>query len=277
MTLADWYPGAERHMASDDGGSYHVAASLTNGLTVAVPWRLEFHTTEGDSIEGALSALDNAKAWSHLVIDYEDDRRIVQCIPFSQAARSSKNLAGGVETNRLRVLQIEIVGRAAETRTWSSAKLAWIAEVVATIVRDCGYPINVHRWLPTYDTLNYGELNPGPGEYLASTRGKQRLSHDAWVTFDGLCCHQHLPENDHWDCGALDLHAISVMTRSLITGDDDDMKPEDFDRIRKIVREEIDAAADEQNGTIKTLIDRRFKTLIKRYFRKDVLTGEIDK
>lgn len=244
--MLDLYPGAEQHPAASDGGSYIATATLTNGETVTVPWRLELHTTEGPSIAAARAALDARGYWSHLAFDPRTGE-CEQYIPLTRAARSSSNLAGGVETNRCRCIQVELIGYAAEARHWPAEDLERIAGLVATLVRECGVPINVARWLPTYDEANYGDLHPASGEYLASTRGKQRLSFDAWVLFDGICGHQHLPENGHWDPGALDLSTISRRARALLIPEVPDMTPEECKAVIRaevpaIIREEISTA-----------------------------------
>jgi hypothetical protein len=86
-----------------------------------------------------------------------------------------------------------------------------------------------------------------------------------------------------WTARKIDPHGIDMaherhlLAQALTNGDDMPLTPADLDAIRKVVRDELDTAADEQTGVLKTLIDRRFKTLIKRYFRKENLTDEIDR
>ena len=47
---------------------------------------------------------------------------------------------------------------------------------------------------PGKQAFGYGEAN----------ESGFRMTMDAWEVFDGVCGHQHVPENTHWDPGALD-------------------------------------------------------------------------
>jgi len=50
---------------------------------------------------------------------------------------------------------------------------------------------------PVYPTF-YG---PGCGWVLASVSARQRMTGAAWNAFNGVCAHQHVPEQSHWDSG----------------------------------------------------------------------------
>ena len=39
------------------------------------------------------------------------------------------------------------------------------------------------------------------------------MTNDEWNDFDGWCGHQHVPENEHWDPGKLDIGRLLRITR----------------------------------------------------------------
>ena len=144
--------------------------------------KLMFHTTEGGSINGAISALDRYKSWSHFLISFEEKRKI-QFLEVNQAAKSLANNANdGYQTNRANVIQIEIVGYARETQDWSKEKLDWIANICSEIRAAFDFPLTII--------------------------GDERLSDKAFVDYAGVCGHKNCPDNDHWDPGKLDIGYI---------------------------------------------------------------------
>jgi hypothetical protein len=51
-------------------------------------------------------------------------------------------------------------------------------------------------------------------------KAKQRLSVDEWTNFNGICGHQHVPINSHWDPGALDIAGLL----GLVKGNTSDLR-----------------------------------------------------
>lgn len=178
--------------ASGGGGNYVKGA----------PWRIVWHTTE---------TRNDPRLWvpgwrypSHLVVDYER-QLILQCVPLDQLAKSLWNEPGGVETNATPCIQIEVNGFASETPSWEERKLAWLGrEVQAPVV----------SWIRSEG----GDIDltdiPEPGAIggSASMYAPQRISFARWNAFNGVCAHRHVPENDHWDAGALNLRRICEHT-----------------------------------------------------------------
>lgn len=183
-----WLNGFERLPASVAGGDY-------NGG----PMKILLHTTEGSTAAAAFAAFRIHGSWPTFTVD-PNTRRRYQHYDTNGAARALKNLSGGVETNRDGVIQIEIVGFAGQSHTWSSEVLQWLGEqVIAPIV--AAHPsINLDNH-PTF----YGE---DAGFTIASASARQRMSYAAWDAFNGICGHQHAPENDHWDPGKLNIAAV---------------------------------------------------------------------
>jgi hypothetical protein len=166
------------------------------------PWRIVLHTTEIAS---------DPKLWvpnwrnpSHIVCD-PVRKSVVQCLPLSVAAKSLYNAPGGTETNRLRCIQVEINGRAAEAGDWSEDTLRWLAAVVLA---------PVVRWVRSVggdvDLTDCPPAGAIPGS--ASATAPQRMTFARWEAFGGICGHRHVPENDHWDAGALDTARLAALT-----------------------------------------------------------------
>ncbi|RMF59089.1 MAG: hypothetical protein D6746_08790, partial [Bacteroidetes bacterium] len=56
----------------------------------------------------------------------------------------------------------------------------------------------------------------------------QRFTIDEWNKFSGVCGHQHVPDNDHWDPGKLDAVTILRVARAAnetlpVTTEEEDM------------------------------------------------------
>lgn len=187
----DWLSGVE-----------HRPIATVNGGTWAEddPDRAVLHTTEGDSIEGALSTWQNTKVPSHLVFDADEDRT-VQCLPFSVSAYALKNLPGGVETNRVgRTIQIEIVGHAGDSPNWPVEKLHRIGKLLRRVKDEGG--VDFQFVAPEF-------VGPESGT-IASATAPQRMSQALWRSFNGVCGHQHVPENDHWDPGHINIAEVFI-------------------------------------------------------------------
>jgi hypothetical protein len=133
----------------------------------------------------------------HFAIEPSSKRK-VQYIPLTYSAAALFNAPGGVETNRAHAIQVEIVGRAAETHTWSDDWLKFIGSFIADVV-NAGVPVDINNYPKFY----------GSGDGLiASSSGFQRFKPDQWNSFNGVCGHQHVPENDHWDPGKLNIARV---------------------------------------------------------------------
>lgn len=101
-------PFAEQHTITGSSGKY------TGGI-----FKIVHHTTEGGSAEGAFAAFKAHRSDPHFTVDAN---KIYQHIDTDVAARSLRNAAGGVETNRDRALQIEVVGFAGKTKNKATMK-----------------------------------------------------------------------------------------------------------------------------------------------------------
>lgn len=164
------YPQATWHPMSGGAGAF-----------LGGPFRIVLHTTEGSSVQGALAALKSAKSDSHFVAG---DDGIVQLIDTSESARSLQNAAGGVQTNRLSAIQIEMVGDAARRK--SMAMLSHVRRLCRWIEREHGVP---HAWPAGL---------PMPMTYAEAQRKTARPI-SVWSSQGGYYGHSQVPENSHWD------------------------------------------------------------------------------
>lgn len=186
--MRDWMDGWAIDAAEAPGGNY----------VDDVPWRIVLHTTEGDSVAGATRAYAASTSWPTGTADPRTRER-VQHYPLSVSSRALMNKAGGVETNRERVVQIELVMFADDAPNLSAEQLAWIGtDVVRPIVDALDGAVALVA--PPFVGREAGTI--------ARADAPQRFSYDDWRAFNGVCGHQHVPENDHWDPGHLNIAAI---------------------------------------------------------------------
>ena len=149
------------------------------------PFRGIIHTTEGGSATGAFGAYGANNSAPHFTVAAGS---VWQHIPLDQAGRALKNLSGGVETNRARAIQIEVIGFAAQPM-WSDALIATMRKLMIWLEANCG----IKATAPTF--------KPYPSSY--GLGNGVRMSNATWTAFNGWCGHQHVPENDHGDPGAI--------------------------------------------------------------------------
>lgn len=163
-----WHPEAERYPESDAG---------------IMSWshrKLVWHTTEG------VSRPDYSGSSPHFTLDIRTGK-LYQHISITRVAMALQNLSGGVETNRAGAMQVELIGRAAESSGWSDTSYKHIARLARWIEKHGGVPRKCT---------------------LAFSNTPHRLSGVVWLAYEGHCGHQHVPENDHWDPGAFHIEKV---------------------------------------------------------------------
>lgn len=174
-----------------------------------------------------------------------------QHFPANMSARALQNDRGGVETNRDKVIQVEIVGtcdgrpkspslpKGGAHVQWKIKGIPhlytanppeWFFEQMADFFVWCneehGIPFEAPKlWLP-YDA-SYGDSDA-------------RMSGAEFNSFRGWLGHMHVAENDHGDPGALDVHKIiHLATRPPTPQEELDMKATDQIRISSPSAREI--------------------------------------
>ena len=175
----DWYPQAIKSSGNSSGT-----------FDKTYPKRGVIHTTEGSSAAGAIQAYRNNNSWPHFTVAANGE--IYQHVSISQAARSMENRSGGVETNRAGAIQIEVVGFASRPN-WPGSQILAMRSLMRWIEAEMG----VQPTGPRFGSgEQYGLKNP------------LEFTNEQWRAFKGWCGHQHVPENSHWDPGAIDLSLL---------------------------------------------------------------------
>lgn len=178
------------------------------------------HTTETTGLPGynGGSTAPNYTA----VPDFKAKRlRWFAHFPDERSSRALRNLGGGVETNTLNVIQVELVGTCdpgtrdrwrregrafiywPEAPTWA---LRDLAHFVADMHRRHGIRIQGPRGRWKAYPASYGQGNAN------------RFSFSQWRNFYGWCGHQHVPENSHGDPGALNWGRVEALAEGMVKG-----------------------------------------------------------
>jgi hypothetical protein len=176
------------------------------------------HTTEGRTLPdyngGAVAP--NLTA----VPDFANKRlNWFQHFDIDRSSRALVNLAGGVETNTLNVVQVELVGTCdpATHAKWAAAGQAhiywpeapeWALVELAAFLRwmhvEHGVPLSGPSKWPPY-----------PTSY--ANGGGQRMTPAEWEVFKGVCGHMHVPENAHGDPGSIDFGHLLALAKGTTT------------------------------------------------------------
>jgi len=173
------------------GGSY------TGG-----PYRLVVHTTETSGLPG----YNNGFSAPHITYDPEFGN-FYQHTEFATAARALANPSGGVQTNRRSALQIEIIAYANKAIADQTESRVWVGDLtdqnyfdLREFIDFCSEEYGVQKYWPGKQAFSYSQAN-APGF---------RMTGAEWDVFDGVCGHQHVPEQTHWDPGAIDWDRLIV-------------------------------------------------------------------
>lgn len=181
-----WLPGYERHEYPGLAGKSFQFTHNPKGC---------MHTTEGGSIAGAMSAY--APYPPHLIYDWRN-RRGVQHVRLDRASYSAMD---GNDDDYL--IQVELVGFAAETRNWPE-------EALRNIAADVVAPLEQYFKIPRRIIWHgFKDSRDGVYPYISSAESPIRLNWTQLRDFSGWLGHQHLPAPDnHWDPGALPMQRI---------------------------------------------------------------------
>lgn len=163
----------------------------TGGTYVDGPFRGILHTTESVDYTPSTTNYYGHSNPPHFTLARKSGQaRVYQHYSIRVASRALKNLAGGVETNRRSAIQIEIAWRAANIQNLPPYMKESLRNLMRWINGECG----IASVAPQF----YGSEAYGNGSAA-------RMSANAWNAFNGWCGHQHVPENDHWDPGRIDI------------------------------------------------------------------------
>lgn len=174
------------------------------------PSRIVIHTTETARLPG----YRHGSVAPHFTIGVGDPGslpneeagkvRIWQHISLDRTASALRHNPGTIETNHMgaHCIQIEcityigdqdaagIVGNKGKFPKALSKALAGLVGEITRALGDINISIYPERWSASG---SYGE------------KASQRLSEEEWEGFNGICGHEHVPNNTHWDPGAFDI------------------------------------------------------------------------
>jgi LysM repeat protein len=150
-----------------------------------------------------------------------------QHFDFDVSSRALRNNEGGVETNTLNVVQVELVGTcdpeqhakwkvAKEAHLYTAALPAWAIRDLAAFARWAA----VHHKVPltAAKTWKPYDASFGAGNGV-------RMSAAQWTSFMGHCGHMHVPENTHGDPGAFPMASIIALAKRPAAGPVTPSKP----------------------------------------------------
>lgn len=155
--------------------------SGTSGAYTGGPFKVVHHTTEGSNAQGAFDSFAAKRADPHFTVDVTT---VYQHIDTGTAARALRNAEGGVQTNRDRAIQIEVVGFAGAAK--KPQTLRNVARLCRWIEKEHDVPGEWPSGFPK-PPVNGGD----PGGH---NRGVAK-----WQSDGGHYGHCHVPENVHWD------------------------------------------------------------------------------
>lgn len=178
--------------------------------SVITPNVVVLHTTEGTTLPtydgGAMAPTYTA------VPDFAAKRlRWFAHFPDERSARALRNEAGGVETNTLNAVQVELVGTCDPSahKRWGSTPHVFWSEAPHWALRELAlFLVDMHRRHGI--RLEAPVFLPYPASYGASP---VRFTPEQWREFYGVCGHQHVPENVHGDPGAIDITTVLRIAR----------------------------------------------------------------
>lgn len=198
---------------------YYPPANLTvqsfagefRGSTIA-PNVVVLHTTEG----GSWPTYGGGASGPHLTaMPDKRHRRLVwrQHFPVTMSARALRNAAGGVETNTLNCIQVELVGSCDPKHRDGYGALYWPAAPEWALRELAAFLHWTHlEWNVRLDAPLLWLAYP---ESYGTTRA--RFTFTQWREFYGVCGHQHVPENLHGDPGDMDMRRVLEYARQLGT------------------------------------------------------------
>lgn len=191
--------------------------------------RLVWHTTETSSLPG----YNNGAIAPHVTYDPKM-RTFVQHAPFTGSVGALRDEVGGIRTNRDGAMQIELICYSAKSVADQSPNRLWVgnlsddalqdlAEFAYWLFEEWAIPLALHPKTllytdgKAYGTKSLSRMSNSDWDYRTSSAG-------VW----GWCGHRNVPENSHWDPGALNLTSILERAKKMaVTSPFTDVSPDD--------------------------------------------------
>jgi hypothetical protein len=166
-----------------------------------------WHSTEGTSVP---TYSGGAVAPNLTVAPDFANKKLVwyQHFNIDTSSRALVNLTGGVQTNTLNVVQIEVVGTCDPSThdRWGSTPHLYMPELpdwaIDGLADFCQW-LHDNHGVPLTEQVTFKAY---PGSYGASNG--VRMSSTKWQDYRGHCGHQHVPENLHGDPGLFPMDKI---------------------------------------------------------------------
>lgn len=182
-TLPAYYPPADR--------TSQWYPNIAGGATFTKVDKLVIHTTEGSGWHnyGATGFGPHMTWW----------RQWRQHIPLTKSATALTDPASTpVRENRDNVIQIELVGFAKNAGNMDDNTVEALAQFIA-FLHKYGLPLNIMTvWT-------------GPNTHA-------RMTSAEFDAFKGVCGHQHVSGNDHWDPGQIPWNVIIDRAKEIVNG-----------------------------------------------------------
>lgn len=200
----------------DDYGPYRDGPRRLVIHTPEFPDVLDYHGANSfDAYVEAVRA--RGRRASYHAVASPIQKKVIQFASFERMVGGLKR-PNQYETNGDGAMQISILGYAADMRDLTQDHLNWLADAVfEPIFRQ--YPeIDFMRWpkgkMWDQDGEGQEEIDwwfdgEDAGFVLADKNSPIRLSYQDWDAYNGVCGHQHVPGNDHWDPGHFDYPYIA--------------------------------------------------------------------
>jgi hypothetical protein len=180
--MPEWWPEAKREPATSNGGTFN--GGSPKGM---------LHTTEGGSYETALSVYRRKGYWPHATLTFQRGRfECYQHLPLSVAGKTLAHPKGTGDTNRNNVIQCEIVG-SADPRWAHCKKLLFVKDFPRE------YLDGIAAWMRFVEG-NHGVARSAPFAFPG-----RRLDWPAWNAASGWLGHTHVPHNNHFDPGQINI------------------------------------------------------------------------
>jgi hypothetical protein len=159
------------------------------------------HTIEG-SLSSGMGVFHRHFA-PHFALDAD---AILQLVPLGTMAAALENHVGGVETNSIARVQIEVAGDSRTTPwLWNDVTTTTVADLIATVSKAAGIPLE--RPFPD-------RMPPLPWAMESFSRRHA----GTWGRVAGWYGHVEVPENSHWDPGALRWSTLLARARTFAGG-----------------------------------------------------------
>ena len=260
MANAPWYPKANRQVQYF--GNRFPGSRIDPNVVV-------LHTTETGTWPGYAGG---ATAPTITVFPDRKRKRLVfrQHFPLNMSSRALRNESGGVETNTLNAVQVELIGTCTRDYQkkygyfyWPDAP-DWALEQLAEFLN---WLSSEWKDFPVKDAAPRG-WRPYPSSY-GNSNG-QRMTFSEWRNAYGIVGHQHVPENSHGDPGDFPIdRLIELATGRPVRAAakrraPQPKKPNRIQQARALIKGAADFAKDRKNAARYRRLNRALDTLPKR-------------